>query len=32
MARTSIPTLNLQDYLSGDEQRKSHFIQALGDV
>ena len=32
MARTSIPTLNLQDYLSGDEQRKSHFIQALGDA
>ena len=32
MARTSIPTLNLEDYLSKDEQRKSHFIQALGDA
>ena len=32
MARTSIPTLNLEDYLSGDEQRRSHFIQALGDA
>jgi isopenicillin N synthase-like dioxygenase len=32
MARTSIPTLNLQDYFSEDEQRKSHFIKSLGDA
>ena len=32
MARQSIPVLNLQDYLSDDENRKNKFVQELGEA
>ncbi len=32
MARTSIPVLNLQDYLSDDPTRKEKFVQELGEA
>ena len=32
MARTSIPVLNLQDYVSNDESRRNKFVQELGEA
>ena len=32
MARQSIPILNLQDYLSDDENRKNRFVRELGEA
>ena len=32
MARTSIPILDLQDYLSDDPKQKASFVQALGEA
>ena len=32
MARQSIPVLNLQDYLSDDENRKNRFVHELGEA